>query len=153
MQDSPLLVVSDVDGTLLNSRERVSQRMRRAVNSMLRRGTVFTIATGRPPRWLMPVFEQLPVRPVCACANGAIIYDADRDQIVHAATLEPDLIRTLIAQLSESVPGVGFAVERAGTAPSTAPTSYFPSLPATTTPGIPPSMRFNPSKSSPPRPW
>ena len=66
MQDSPLLVVSDVDGTLLNSRERVSQRMRRAVNSMLRRGTVFTIATGRPPRWLMPVFEQLPVRPVCA---------------------------------------------------------------------------------------
>ena len=47
MQDSPLLVVSDVDGTLLDSRERVSQRMRRAVSSMLRQGTVFTIATGR----------------------------------------------------------------------------------------------------------
>ena len=42
MQDSPLLVVSDVDGTLLDSRERVSQRMRRAVRSMLRQGTVFT---------------------------------------------------------------------------------------------------------------
>ena len=115
MQDSPLLVVSDVDGTLLNSRERVSQRMRRAVSSMLRQGTVFTIATGRPPRWLMPVFEQLPVRPICACANGAIIYDANRDQILHAATLAPGPIRALIDQLSESVPGVGFAVERAGT--------------------------------------
>lgn len=115
MQESPLLVVSDVDGTLLNSRERVSQRMRRAVNSMLHQGTVFTLATGRPPRWLMPVFEQLPVRPVCACANGAIIYDANQDQILHAATLKPALVRALIDQLAEAVPGVGFAVERAGT--------------------------------------
>ena len=62
----------------------------------------------------MPVFEQLPVRPVCACANGAVIYDADRDQILHAATLAPDLTRGLIDHLSEAVPGVGFAVERAG---------------------------------------
>ena len=53
MMQPPLLVVSDVDGTLLTSRERVTDRMRAVVRSMNHQGTVFTIASGRPARWLL----------------------------------------------------------------------------------------------------
>ena len=48
----PLLVASDIDGTLLDSRDRVSPRLKSALSRMIRRGVPLTLATGRPARWL-----------------------------------------------------------------------------------------------------
>lgn len=115
----PLLVVSDLDGTLLNSKERVSTRMRQAVGTMLHHGTVFSIATGRPARWVLPVIEQLPVQPMCVCANGAVVYDSNSDRIIRARELEPSTLRTVMDSLKKNIEGTpleaaGFAVERVG---------------------------------------
>lgn len=114
MMQPPLLVVSDVDGTLLTSRERVTDRMRAVVRSMNHQGTVFTLASGRPARWLLPVLEQLPVRPVCVCANGAVVYDSSQDRITHTFAFSPDVLDQLVTSIRSAVPGVGFGAERAG---------------------------------------
>lgn len=110
----PKLVVSDVDGTLLDQRERVSPRMRRMIGEMVRKGTVFTLASGRPARWLFPVLDQINVRPVVVCANGAVIYDSALDRVVHAETLSPEVQRDIVGSLRAMDPELGFAAERVG---------------------------------------
>ncbi|KGM18103.1 Cof-type HAD-IIB family hydrolase [Corynebacterium auriscanis] len=110
----PKLVVSDVDGTLLDHRERVSPRMRAIIDDMARQGTAFTLATGRPARWLLPVLEQINVRPIVVCANGAVIYDSALDRVVHAESLSPEVQRDLVESLQAVDPEWGFAVERVG---------------------------------------
>lgn len=114
---APLFVASDVDGTLLTPMDRVSPRTRAVIQRMVRQGTVFTLASGRPARWLLPVVEQLPVSPVLVCANGAVIFDSAADRILHVHALQPEVIAYVMDVASaagEAVGGVGFAVERAG---------------------------------------
>lgn len=109
----PLLVASDIDGTLIDDNERIPRRVRSAVNRMIRAGTVMALATGRPARWMKPVLDQLNVRPVCVCSNGAVIYDAARDQILQQHVLQPHIMRRII-DAARLVTDVGIAVERSG---------------------------------------
>lgn len=114
----PLLVASDIDGTFIDSRERVTPRLREVITRMLRRGTPLVLATGRPARWMHPVLDQLPIRPMCVCANGAVIYDSASDVVVSANTLPPETLHYVVKQAREAtaeVGGVGIAAERAGT--------------------------------------
>ncbi|MGV3114361.1 HAD family hydrolase [Corynebacterium freneyi] len=113
----PLLVASDIDGTLLDSRDRVSPRLKRAIGRMIRRGVPLTLATGRPARWLQPVLEQLPVRPVCVCGNGAVLYDSGRDVVLDDHSLAPEVQAEVVAiarSAMADIGPVGVAVERAG---------------------------------------
>lgn len=116
----PRFVVSDLDGTLLDPRERVSGLMQDVVRTMAAQGTQFSLATGRPARWVLPVIEQLPVQPLCVCANGAIVYDSASDKVLRAVELAPATLQNVVNLLSMDVEGTpleaaGFAVERTGT--------------------------------------
>ncbi|MDY5785052.1 HAD family hydrolase [Corynebacterium sp.] len=115
---APRLIVSDIDGTFITSAGRVTPRLRDVVVRAVRAGTGFGLATGRPHRWLLPVLEQLPIAPVCVCANGAVVYDPAEDRIVRAFELEA----TVMAGLVETIESVmaplglpfGYGVERVG---------------------------------------
>ncbi|MCZ9309588.1 HAD family hydrolase [Corynebacterium uberis] len=113
----PLLIVSDIDGTFVTSAERVTARLREVVARVVDKQCAFALATGRPHRWLFPVLDQLPVAPVCATANGAVLYDPQADEVLSAAELDPAIMRTVVAQaraaLGPHVP-LGVAVERCG---------------------------------------
>lgn len=116
---TPRMIVSDIDGTLLTSQERITPRLRSAISRVVNAGVDFSLATGRPPRWMLPVLDQLPVRPWCVCANGAIVYDSLRDEIVLAKTLSPAQLHEVVVvaqRAAEILPGIslGFGVERAG---------------------------------------
>lgn len=115
--EPPLLIASDVDGTLIDDRERIPTVVRAAIRRAVSAGTVFALSTGRPPRWIHPVLSQLSLKPVCVCANGAIVYDAATDTMLDVLNLSPEALRA-IAHIAEealaSHGGVGFAVERAG---------------------------------------
>ncbi len=116
---APLLVASDIDGTFIDSRERVSPRLKAVIARMLRKGVPLTLATGRPPRWMYPVLEQLTVQPLCICANGAIIYDSKTDKVVSARTLAPQVQHEVISRARAAMEqhglSLGVAVERPGT--------------------------------------
>ena len=114
---TPLLIASDVDGTLLDGRDRVSPRLRRAIEAVTRNGAVFCLATGRPARWVSPVVTQLPFPPMCICANGAVLYDAATDRIVHHRSLASDdqhQVAELAGAALAEFGGVQVAAERAG---------------------------------------
>ncbi|MGB8402610.1 MAG: HAD family hydrolase [Mycobacterium sp.] len=110
----PALIATDVDGTLLNEHERITARTRAAVHAAVAAGAQFVLATGRPPRWIPPVVEELGLAPIAVCANGAVVYDSAADRIVSAHTLAPDLLAELAEVAARVIPGVGLAVERVG---------------------------------------
>ena len=125
----PLLVATDVDGTLLDDDENVSPRTRSVVRAVVEAGAQFVLATGRPPRWVQPIVDQLGFAPMAVCANGAVIYDPSTDRIVSARTLSADALGQLAEIATRVIPGAGLAVERVGATAHDAATPQFVSSP------------------------
>jgi Cof subfamily protein (haloacid dehalogenase superfamily) len=125
----PLLIASDVDGTLLDNDEVITPRTRQAVRTAVQAGATFVLATGRPPRWISPVVDQLGFAPMAVCANGAVLYDPATDRIVSVRTLSADLLGELAEIATRAIPGAGLAVERVGRSAHDAATPQFVSSP------------------------
>lgn len=124
----PRLVASDIDGTLLDAADRVTPRLRAVVERAAAAGCEVALATGRPFRWIQPVLDQLPIRPICVTANGAVMYDSALDRIVARHELSPKTLRAVAASARAALRGEGrggplFAVERVGVGMSDDPTS------------------------------
>jgi Cof subfamily protein (haloacid dehalogenase superfamily) len=112
--EPPLLVATDVDGTLLDPDERVTQRAAAVIDRAVAAGVGFVLVTGRPPRWIPPVVAQLDVAPLAVCANGGVLYDPAQDRVLWARTLAPDTLTGIAAAAEAALPGCRFAVERVG---------------------------------------
>jgi Cof subfamily protein (haloacid dehalogenase superfamily) len=125
----PALIASDVDGTLLNDDEAITERTRAAVAAAVEGGATFVLATGRPPRWIAPVVDALGFAPMAVCANGAVLYNPATDRIVSARTLSPDVLGELAEIATRIIPGAGLAVERIGSSAHDAATPQFVSSP------------------------
>ena len=126
---TPLLIATDVDGTLIDDDENVTARTRSVVRAAVDAGTRFVLATGRPPRWVQPIVDQLGFAPIAVCANGAVIYDPATDRIVSARTLSTDQLAELAEIATRVIPGAGLAVERVGQSAHDAATPQFVSSP------------------------
>jgi Cof subfamily protein (haloacid dehalogenase superfamily) len=124
----PALIACDVDGTLITDDETVTPRTRNAVRAAVDGGAQFILATGRPPRWVRPVVDELGFAPMAVCANGAVIYDPASDRVVSARTLSVEILAALAEIATRVIPGAGLAVERVGSAHDTA-TPQFVSSP------------------------
>jgi Cof subfamily protein (haloacid dehalogenase superfamily) len=125
----PALIASDVDGTLLNDDEAITERTRAAIRAAVAGGVTFILATGRPPRWIAPVVDALGFAPMAVCANGAVLYDPATDRVVSARTLSPDVLGELAEIATRVIPGAGLAVERIGRSAHDAATPQFVSSP------------------------
>lgn len=111
---SPRLVASDVDGTLLGEGGELSDRTRAVVARMVAGEVPLVLATGRPPRWVPRVCDALGVHPLTVAANGAVLYDAATDRVLATETLDVDALAEVVDGLRAAIPGCGIAVERVG---------------------------------------
>lgn len=110
----PLLVASDIDGTLLDRNNVVPDANRAVVADLVADGATFVLATGRPPRWLADVVDQLTVAPLAVCANGAVVMDTATGQFLSSTLLEPDVLAAIDRVLRRRLPDSGIAAERLG---------------------------------------
>ena len=83
MSDAPApenritLVISDVDGTLLDNSKELTSGAPAAVERLYQAGIRFTIASARPPRMVHELVTKLQVREPLACFNGALFIRPD----------------------------------------------------------------------------
>jgi Cof subfamily protein (haloacid dehalogenase superfamily) len=125
----PALIACDVDGTLFDDNETITPRTRDAVHAAVAAGAIFVVATGRPPRWIRPIVEELGFAPMAVCANGAVVYDPATDRVVSARTLPVDTLAELAELATRVIPGAGLAVERIGQSAHDTATPQFVSSP------------------------
>ncbi|MDD7582974.1 HAD family hydrolase [Corynebacterium sp. 32222D000AT] len=115
MVPAPRFIASDIDGTFIDPAHRVTARTRDVVVRAIESGAHFALATGRPYRWIAPVLEQLPVRPLCVTSNGAVVYDSLDDRVVRAEELSPAVMAGIVERAEEVLGSIAVAAERAGT--------------------------------------
>lgn len=114
--DTPRLVATDLDGTLLRSDESLSPRVRAALEKAGAAGAVHVIVTGRSVQTAGPVFDELGYDGLAVCGQGAQLYDAGAHRLIAAHTVDAGAVQPVLARLAETIGPVHVAVARAGMA-------------------------------------
>lgn len=108
----PDLVASDVDGTLLDPAERITDRTARVISRVLAEGIPFVLVSGRPPRWIPRVAQAAGLTGYAVCANGASVYDIGRDEVLHVQDLTPLQLQDVVRAVEAVLPDIRVAAER-----------------------------------------
>lgn len=83
------LMAVDVDGTLLDSNDRISDRTKRAINRAIDKGLIFTISSGRPVQGVQPIISELGLKGDMPfiCYNGAMVVMGKSGEILYEQSL------------------------------------------------------------------
>ena len=104
---SDFLLVSDLDGTLMDRNNAVSEENKAALKEFMDLGGHFSICTGRvisSSEWL-----EVPVNTISILHNGGSIYDYDKKEILWTMPM-PEETRALIAELEDRFPDLAWTV-------------------------------------------
>lgn len=93
-------ILTDLDGTLFNSRGLVSEEDRAAIRAFTDGGGVFAVATGREPGNAKRLLPDLPLNGPSIVLNGAAIYDFLRGHYLHTITMDKEAARDVAAWCS-----------------------------------------------------
>lgn len=94
--DGATLVVSDVDGTLVDKRKRLKPATIAAVARLREAGFAFTIISARPRSGMMPIADALALDGAMGAFNGGTVFTRD-GTILFQQRLDPAVVREVLA--------------------------------------------------------
>ncbi|MFC3912923.1 Cof-type HAD-IIB family hydrolase [Pseudaeromonas sharmana] len=89
------VVVSDLDGTLLNNHHQISPHTRRTLHALTARGIRFVVATGRHHIDVQSIRDALGLDIYLITANGAVVHDP-QDHCIYNQTIPAALAQELV---------------------------------------------------------
>lgn len=92
------LIAFDMDGTLLNSEKRISERTLEAVNRAFDAGKEVILSTGRCVAELREYFKRIPGLRYVVCSSGAILYDVKEEKILYSNSISIELAEKILAE-------------------------------------------------------
>jgi hypothetical protein len=104
-------VATDLDGTVVRTDGTMSDRTVAALRAAQDAGATVVFVTGRPPRWMRPIAERTGHAGLAVCANGALVYDLSREEVVQSFPLSTEVALEIALRLRGALPGAAFAVE------------------------------------------
>ena len=75
-------IISDLDGTLLNSEHKISDYTKRVIKSIIDSGIKFFIATGRHHTDVLAIKKILDLESTMITSNGARVHDQNNNEIL-----------------------------------------------------------------------
>lgn len=115
----PRLVALDVDGTLVNGSNEMSDEVRETVRAIRDAGIETVISTGRAIPGVMDTVDKLGFTEGYAVAsNGAVVFQYDPVEVIHSVTFDAsDAVRRVMEQVPDAIVaveevGTGFRVNR-----------------------------------------
>ncbi|HMK28077.1 MAG TPA: Cof-type HAD-IIB family hydrolase [Terriglobales bacterium] len=93
------LVIADVDGTLVTQQKVLTPRASAAVQQLRNAGIAFTITSGRPPKGMQMIVDQLQLDEPIAAFNGGILVNPDLS-LIRENFLNPEVARQVIPILA-----------------------------------------------------
>ena len=100
------LIVADVDGTLLDSRHRLPERVAAAVRATQGRGLAFALATGKMLPSVRSLVEAMALRGPQITLNGAALVLAESGEPLTYTPLRPEDRRLAIETVRAAAPDV-----------------------------------------------
>jgi hypothetical protein len=95
------LIAVDLDGTLVNSNRKISERNVQAMGDAVSAGKLFVLSTGRPPQGVADIIGLLNADHPVILFNGALVMTAKTEKILYECLLLGDLARRAVTLGSE----------------------------------------------------
>lgn len=108
---SKVLIVTDLDGTLLPDNKILSEQDKKAIKRFRADGGKFTVATGRTVQSAMKYFRELDIDLPVILYNGSLIYDTAEEKVMFTDIL-PDCAIDIAKELFEHMENPGGEVLR-----------------------------------------
>ena len=109
MKFQDILLISDMDGTLLGKDFQIPQRNLEAVHRFMEEGGNFAIATGRSITSGAQYYEQIYPNAPCILLNGGILYDFRSGKTLRKHVL-PKTAAEYLKELEKAFPDCGVEV-------------------------------------------
>jgi Cof subfamily protein (haloacid dehalogenase superfamily) len=93
------LLLADVDGTLVDSKKRITARAKAAIEKAHEAGVKFAVTSGRPPRGMKMVVEQVKLSAPIAAFNGGMFVEADTMKVLTSQTLDIETVKDVIERI------------------------------------------------------
>lgn len=85
-----ILLISDMDGTLLDSNDRISDENCKAIDYFIAEGGKFTVASGRMGAAVQVFFDKLHINAPAVLYNGAMVYSFEEGKALYEKPLEEE---------------------------------------------------------------
>ncbi|MGD1221338.1 HAD family hydrolase [Streptomyces krungchingensis] len=108
------LIATDLDGTLLQSDDTVSDRTRAALAAAVEAGAAHIVVTGRSVPWTRPILEYLDYRGIAVCGQGAQVFHAGEQRLITSVTLDRDVAELALSKIEAEIGPLALAVSRDG---------------------------------------
>lgn len=92
------ILLTDLDGTLLNSKKEMGEKNKKAIQSFIKNGGRFGIATGRTLENVKTVLETIPTNFPSIYLNGCMLYDNETERIIQKKALKYPFLISLIKE-------------------------------------------------------
>ena len=91
------LIAFDMDGTLLTSKNKVSESSREAIARAVELGKRIAVCTGRAVGEIEP-YEENELQNVryFVCENGALLYDSETKEILSSTVIPDEIVEKII---------------------------------------------------------
>lgn len=107
----PLVIASDLDGTLLAPDGVLSERTRAALTAARAEGIAVVAVTARTPYGVDMLPDLVPLLDGAVCANGAIVYQPATGRTRILRSIRVPTARKVTAAIAKRLPDAIFAVE------------------------------------------
>lgn len=105
------LVMTDIDGTMLNEKGQATERVRATLAELERRGIPVVLVTARPPRRVFDLYRELGLKGPVVAYNGAIAFEPDNGRVLFAHTMPKPLALKVVAAMRAAAPEANLGLE------------------------------------------
>lgn len=95
----PYLIAIDSDGTLRHSDGSISDRTKKIVQKLVRKGNIITICTARPRYHTLKISEEVGINRFLISSNGTEVYDNLNNKIIYSAYLSPKYCKKIYSDV------------------------------------------------------
>lgn len=104
------VLLSDLDGSLLNSNRQVSQENIDAIRYFQENGGRFALATGRDIENVLEKFAAVPLNLPCIFSNGSVLYDPKEKKVLSQVCLNLEKILPFLERCHKEHPEIGMQI-------------------------------------------
>lgn len=104
MKFDNVIIMTDLDGTLLTDDKKITEKDMKAINRFRSEGGIFTLATGRSYSMTKPVAERVGLDVPAVIFNGSAVYDFEKDRFLWHSSLNSyskTIVKELIKEFSD----------------------------------------------------